>query len=261
MRFIWTSRMSLVKSSSHFDYALAICTLPLDQSSYRLQTLIQYQRDKLGHIDLELLAYLERTCVTSQPPQLSHVHALYEIYKMIKLPLKSKLSRRVELQHRLPLFFSLSLSLLKSGADYVSPRLLHHRHQRGKKRLSNVLSTLYPRSRPATIWRIAYSFIQSLLNTRWVDLSCPEHLHIAHVWFIVVLGASACRWSFHFSRRFGWMPTKTGHCLSDRYVAKQSFLIDHPSQWYDASNTNQRHFAQISLSQWSSATLGGVSTE
>ena len=92
-----------------FDYALAICTLPLDQSSYRLQTLIQYQRDKLGHIDLELLAYLERTCVTSQPPQLSHVHALYEIYKMIKLPLKSKLSRRVELQHRLPRFFSLSL--------------------------------------------------------------------------------------------------------------------------------------------------------
>ena len=92
-----------------FDYALAICTLPLDQSSYRLQTLIQYQRHKLGHIDLELLAYLERTCVTHQPPQLSHVHALYEIYKMIKLPLKSKLRRRAELEHRSPLFFSVSL--------------------------------------------------------------------------------------------------------------------------------------------------------
>ncbi|CAF1073819.1 unnamed protein product [Rotaria sp. Silwood1] len=71
-----------------FEYALAICSLSNEQSLYRLQTLIQYQHDKLGHIDLELLAYLERTCVETQPIQTSHVYALYEIYKMMKLPLK-----------------------------------------------------------------------------------------------------------------------------------------------------------------------------
>ena len=72
-----------------FEYALAICSLGNDQSLYRLQTLVQYQRDKLGYIDLELLAYLERTCVECQPINTAHVYALYEIYKMIKLPLKS----------------------------------------------------------------------------------------------------------------------------------------------------------------------------
>ncbi|CAF2641021.1 unnamed protein product [Rotaria sp. Silwood2] len=71
-----------------FEYALAICSLSNDQSLYRLQTLIQYQHDKLGYVDLELLAYLERTCVETQPIQTSHVYALYEIYKMMKLPLK-----------------------------------------------------------------------------------------------------------------------------------------------------------------------------
>ncbi len=76
-----------------FEYALAICSLSNEQQSlYRLQTLIQYQRDKLGYIDLELLAYLERTCVEYQSIQTSHVYALYEIYKMLKLPLKSKLN-------------------------------------------------------------------------------------------------------------------------------------------------------------------------
>lgn len=69
---------------------MSICLLPNDQSLYRLQTLIQYQRDKLGCIDLELLAHLERTCVENQSIQSSHVFALYEIYKMMKLPLKSK---------------------------------------------------------------------------------------------------------------------------------------------------------------------------
>jgi len=73
-----------------FEYAMSICLLPNDQSLYRLQTLIQYQRDKLGCIDLELLAHLERTCVENQSIQSSHVFALYEIYKMMKLPLKSK---------------------------------------------------------------------------------------------------------------------------------------------------------------------------
>ncbi|CAF1071643.1 unnamed protein product [Rotaria sordida] len=71
-----------------FEYALAICSLSNDQSLYRLQTLIQYQHDKLGYIDFELLAYLERICVETQPIQTSHVYALYEIYKMMKLPLK-----------------------------------------------------------------------------------------------------------------------------------------------------------------------------
>ncbi|CAF0720652.1 unnamed protein product [Adineta steineri] len=71
-----------------FEYALAICSLSNEQSLYRLQTLVQYQRDKLGYIDFELLAYLERTCVETQPIQSSHVYALYEIYKTIKLPLK-----------------------------------------------------------------------------------------------------------------------------------------------------------------------------
>lgn len=73
-----------------FDYASSICSLSNDESLYRLQTLIQYQHDKLGCIDLELLAYLERTCVENQPIQASHVYTLYEVYKMMKLPLKSK---------------------------------------------------------------------------------------------------------------------------------------------------------------------------
>lgn len=72
-----------------FEYALAVCSLSNDQSLYRLQTLIQYQHDKLGYIDFELLAYLERTCVETQPIQKGHVYMLYEIYKMMKLPLKS----------------------------------------------------------------------------------------------------------------------------------------------------------------------------
>ena len=133
-----------------FDYALAICTLPLDQSSYRLQTLIQYQRDKLGYIDLELLAYLERTCVTNPSPQLSHVHALYEIYKTIKLPLKSKLSYRVKLGHRSALFFSLSLAVVKWRRlciTTVAPSTI----PKSKKLLFNVRSMLCPRFRSATI--------------------------------------------------------------------------------------------------------------
>ena len=63
---------------------------------YRLRTLVQYQSDKLGHIDLELLAYLERTGVDQKVIPSSHVYALYEIYKMIELPLKSKRRRRNE---------------------------------------------------------------------------------------------------------------------------------------------------------------------
>ncbi|CAF1016148.1 unnamed protein product [Adineta ricciae] len=71
-----------------FEYALGICSLANDQSLYRLQTLFQYQRDKLDCVDFELLAYLERTCVESQPIQTSQVFALYEVYKTMKLPLK-----------------------------------------------------------------------------------------------------------------------------------------------------------------------------
>ncbi|CAF1180691.1 unnamed protein product [Rotaria magnacalcarata] len=71
-----------------FDYASAICSLSNDQSLYRLETLIQYQHDKLGYLDFELLAYLERTCVESQQIQASNVYTLYEIYKIMKLPLK-----------------------------------------------------------------------------------------------------------------------------------------------------------------------------
>lgn len=79
-----------------FEYALAVCSSSNDQALYRLQTLIQYQRDRLGYIDLELLAYLERTCVEHQPIQTAHVEILYKIYEMIHIPLKSKsnLSRR-----------------------------------------------------------------------------------------------------------------------------------------------------------------------
>ena len=73
-----------------FEYALAICSMNNDQALYRLQTLIQYQHDKLGYTDLELLAYLERTCVENQPIQAANVYTLYEIYRMISIPLKSK---------------------------------------------------------------------------------------------------------------------------------------------------------------------------
>lgn len=73
-----------------FEYALAICSMNNDQALYRLQALIQYQHDKLGYTDLELLAYLERTCVENQPIQAAQVYTLFEIYRMIKVPLKSK---------------------------------------------------------------------------------------------------------------------------------------------------------------------------
>ena len=68
---------------------MSICSLSNDESLYRLQAILQYQHDKLGLIDLELLSYLERTCVETQPIQRSHVFALYEIYSMMNLPLKS----------------------------------------------------------------------------------------------------------------------------------------------------------------------------
>lgn len=92
-----------------FDYALAICGSTSDQALYRLQTLLQYQRDKLGYVDLELVAYLERTCVEHQPINASHVYTLYEIYKMIKLPLKSEkkssLTLRIRANQGLFMFF------------------------------------------------------------------------------------------------------------------------------------------------------------
>jgi len=71
-----------------FDYAVAVCSLNLDQSLYRLQTLLQYQRDRLGRIDFELIAYLERKSVENQPIESKYIMTLYEIYKMFKLPLK-----------------------------------------------------------------------------------------------------------------------------------------------------------------------------
>jgi hypothetical protein len=83
-----------------------------DQALYRLQTLIQYQHDKLGYTDLELLAYLERTCVENQSIQAAHVYTLYEIYRMLRIPLKSKRHiRRKEKNKRMCCY---------SGTDYVS---------------------------------------------------------------------------------------------------------------------------------------------
>lgn len=100
-----------------FEYALAICSMNDDQALYRLQTLIQYQNDKLGYTDLELLAYLERTCVENQPIQAPHVYTLHEIYRMIGLPLKSKRHTHREKKRKICLY---------SGTDYVSLWLFNH---------------------------------------------------------------------------------------------------------------------------------------